>query len=145
MVIVIMRVLSFQSTLPPKASPTKRKGARVRSFLILAGTSRGHTCPFTIGRVEPIDKTTVVFPLTEVTVRVLLSQFTLAPMASNIALRGTKVRPFSITGGTSKVNCRPSSITCGTPVGLLLGVTGVGKVVGLLIGFARAGTEALLD
>ena len=76
----------------------------MRSFLILAGTSRGQTCPSTVGRVEPIGKTTVVVPLTEVTVRVLLSQFTLAPMASNMALRGTRVRPFSIMGGTSKVN-----------------------------------------
>jgi penicillin-binding protein 2 len=57
--------------------------------------------------VEPIGSTTVVMPRTAVTVRVSWFQETVAPMASKIALKGTKVRSFSIMGSTSKLSLLP--------------------------------------
>jgi hypothetical protein len=76
--------------------------------MILAGTSRFMILPFTLACECPICKLIDVRPFVAITVSVSALYLTTAPNVSNIALKGAKVLPFSINGGTSKLKSLPS-------------------------------------
>ena len=68
-------------------------------LIILAGTDKGTVFPFIFAVVAFIVRLIFVPSLAAVTVLVLLSQLTSAPKDSKMVLIGTRVVPFSITGG----------------------------------------------
>ena len=100
----------FQSTPTPKQSETNLTGTRVLPFMILAGTSRETCTPLTIAVVLSMVNLIIVpfSVLFAITVCVSPSHSTVAPIFSNIALSGSYVLPFSITGSWSNAILLPS-------------------------------------
>ena len=108
--------MSFHSTSRSNALAQARTGTNVLEFTIVAGTSSVSFSPFTVIMLLSITSFTVLSLFVAVTVFVLPSYSTSAPIASNTALTGSIVLPSITVGLTSVLSSSP-------PTTILIGLS----------------------
>src|SRR5664280_1027775 len=120
-VIVIVLVAAAQTTEHPKFSVTNLNGSMVLPLMISGTTlafveSIGVVTPFTLAALLPIQSSMVVLPRVTVAFLTVPSQLTVPPSASMIARIGTRVLPFLMTGGESRVVEAPLTVNLEFPI-----------------------------
>src|SRR5450830_568063 len=120
-VIVIVLVASAQTTEHPRFSETNLKGSMVLLEMI-SGTTLAFVAsilvltPFTLAAFLPIQSSMVALPRATVAFLAVPSQPTVPPSASMIARIGTRVLPFLMTGGESRVVEAPLMVNLEFPI-----------------------------
>ena len=109
-IIITVLELGFQSTFAPRLSAINLTGINVLPLINFPATSNSISFPLTVAILLFICSIIILSSRVAVTVLVSLSQSTLAPNASNIGLRGTKVLPSCKIGSIGILNWLPSKL-----------------------------------